>query len=228
MKEGPNIAAVAALIGDPARANMLQALMNGVALTASELAQEAGVTPQTSSFHLGKLSEAGLVCLRKQGRHKYYSLTGSDVASLLEALSGIAMRTGMTRVRTGPKEPALRKARVCYNHLAGDYGVQAYDSLLAREFLLEEDEQLHLTLAGRSFFNDLGLVLPEKETKRRPLCKSCLDWSVRRSHLAGLAGTALLTYFLEEGWARRIEGSRVIEFSKTGDSRFRSLFSLEI
>ncbi len=103
MKEGPNIAGIAALIGDPARANMLQALMTGVALTAGELAQEAGVTPQTSSFHLGRLAEAGLVSLRKQGRHKYYSLANSDVAALLEAMSGIAMRSGMTRVPTGQR-----------------------------------------------------------------------------------------------------------------------------
>ncbi|SDQ84075.1 winged helix-turn-helix domain-containing protein [Pseudovibrio sp. Tun.PSC04-5.I4] len=227
MKEGPNIAAIAALIGDPARANMLQALMTGVALTASELAQEAGVTPQTSSFHLSRMADAGLVSLRKQGRHKYYSLADADVAALLEAMSGIAMRSGMTRVRTGPREPELRKARVCYNHLAGEYGVQAYDSLIAREFLVEEDEKLVLSSSGRSFFTDLGLVLPSNETKRRPLCKSCLDWSARRSHLAGITGTALLSFFFDQGWAKRVEGSRVIQFSKAGDSRFHEAFSLQ-
>lgn len=227
MKEGPNIAGIAALIGDPARANMLQALMTGVALTAGELAQEAGVTPQTSSFHLGRLAEAGLVSLRKQGRHKYYSLANSDVAALLEAMSGIAMRSGMTRVPTGPKEPELRRSRVCYNHLAGEYGVQAYDSLLTRGFLVEDGEQLHLTGDGRGFLKELGVVLPDKENKRRPLCKSCLDWSARRSHLAGIAGTALLSFFLDQGWAKRVDGSRIITFSREGDSRFHATFSLQ-
>lgn len=201
--------------------------MTGVALTASELAQEAGVTPQTSSFHLSRMADAGLISLRKQGRHKYYSLADADVAALLEAMSGIAMRSGMTRVRTGPKEPELRKARVCYNHLAGEYGVQAYDSLVAREFLVEEDENQILSSSGRTFFTDLGLVLPLRETKRRPLCKSCLDWSARRSHLAGVTGTVLLSFFFDQGWATRVEGSRVIQFSKAGDSHFQEAFSLQ-
>ncbi len=136
------------------------------------------------------------------------------------------MHSGMTRVRTGPKKPALRKARVCYNHLAGEYGVKAYDSLLARAFLVEDGEQIHLTEDGRSFPSELGVMLPDNETRSRPLCKSCLDWSARRSHLAELAGTSLLSFVLEQGLARRVDRSRIIEFSKSGDSRFHAIFSL--
>src|ERR1700742_927050 len=124
MKTGPDIAPIAALIGDPARANMLSALMDGRALTAGELARKAGVTAQTASSHLAKLAAGGLIAERRQGRHAYFTLTGPDVAELLEELACLAARTGHTRTRTGPAEPALRHARVCYDHLAGDRGVQ--------------------------------------------------------------------------------------------------------
>ena len=122
MKEGPDITRIAFLIGDPARANMLTALMSGKALTASELAEEAGVTLQTASSHLSKLVEGGLVRPRRQGRHKYFSLANDDVARVLEGLMGLAAGSGHLRSRTGPKDPALRKARICYNHLAGNMG----------------------------------------------------------------------------------------------------------
>ncbi len=123
MKEGPIIASVAALLGDPARANILTALMDGRALTVSELAEAAGVTLQTASGHLAKLDAANLLTAEKQGRHRYFRLSGPDVAQVLEALMGLAQRTGATRVRTGPKDAALRSARVCYDHLAGERGV---------------------------------------------------------------------------------------------------------
>ncbi|MEO1607673.1 MAG: winged helix-turn-helix domain-containing protein, partial [Pseudomonadota bacterium] len=132
MREGPDIAHIAALIGDPARANMLTALMSGKALTATELAREAGVTPQTASTHLTKLEQGGLLTLQRQGRHRYFSLATDDVAHVLEALMGIAAGAGYLRSRTGPKDQALRKARVCYNHLAGEMGTDLYDGLFER------------------------------------------------------------------------------------------------
>ena len=131
MKVGPDIATIAALLGDPARANMLTALLAGQALTAGELAREAGVTAQTASSHLARLEAGGLLTQRKQGRHRYYALSGEDVAGVLEALMGLAARTGHTRMRTGPKEPALRQARVCYDHLAGDLAVAMLENLVA-------------------------------------------------------------------------------------------------
>lgn len=134
MKDGPDISRVAALIGDPARANMLTALISGMALTASELAAEAGVTLQTASAHLSKLEAGGLISLRREGRHKYFRLAGDEVAHVLEALMGLAAGTGALRTRPGPRDPEMRKARVCYNHLAGDMGTQMYDALLARGF----------------------------------------------------------------------------------------------
>lgn len=225
MKEGPDIALLGSLIGDPARANMLTALMSGKALTATELSAEAGVTAQTASTHLAKLEAAGLLRKRKQGRHRYFSLADEDVGSVLEAMMGLAAKHGHTRTRTGPKDPALRKARVCYNHLAGELGVGLFDSLLAREMLTADSEQLDLTPAGRAFISDFGIDLGVLGKLRRPLCKSCLDWSSRRTHLAGALGTALLDRFYELKWAERQEGSRVISFSTRGEKSFMQYFS---
>src|SRR5579872_5926046 len=129
MKAGPDIAMVASLVGDPARANMLTALLSGRALTASELSQEAGITPQTASSHLSKLEAGGLIEQDMQGRHRYSRLADPDVGGVLEGLAALAARAGQMRVRTGPKDPALRRARICYDHLAGDLGVQMLDSL---------------------------------------------------------------------------------------------------
>src|SRR6202012_3426867 len=148
MKVGPDISVIAALLGDPARANMLTALLSGQALTAGELAREAGVTAQTASSHLARLEAGGLLTQRKQGRHRYYALSGEDVAGVIEALMGLAARTGHTRVRTGPKEPALRRARVCYDHLAGDLGGDMLEHLVARGVGRDGDETLTRTPPG--------------------------------------------------------------------------------
>lgn len=226
MKSGPDITTIAALLGDPARANMLTALSAGQALTAGELAREAGVTAQTASSHLGKLSAASLIEGRKQGRHVYYALSGPDVAGVLEALTGLAERTGHTRVRTGPREPALRRARVCYDHLAGDLGVALLDSLTARKMIVGTGESLVLSEAGETFMTALGLDVPALSSLRRPLCKGCLDWSVRRSHLAGALGAALLSRFYALGWAQREAGTRVVSFSPRGLEAFREIFGV--
>ena len=142
---------VASLVGDPARANMLTALMTGRALTATELAHQAGITPQTASSHLSKLEAGGLVEQEKQGRHRYYRLTDPDVAGVLEGLAGLAARAGHMRVRTGPKDPALRRARVCYDHLAGDLGVQMLDSMKKQRLVRQTKQAIELTAGGKRF-----------------------------------------------------------------------------
>src|ERR1700743_732143 len=140
MKAGPSIAPIATLAGDPARANMLSALLGGKALTASELASEAGVTAQTASSHLAKLEAGGLVAVAAQGRHRYLRLAGADVAEMLETMMGVAARTGHLRTRPGPGDPAIRKARICYDHLAGEMGVSMFDALVgSRRLALERD-----------------------------------------------------------------------------------------
>ncbi|MEE9209138.1 MAG: helix-turn-helix domain-containing protein [Kiloniellales bacterium] len=228
MRYGPDIARVAALIGDPARANILTALMGGSALTASELANESGVTKQTASAHLAKLLEADFVAVEKQGRHRYYRLADPDVAQILEGLMGIAARRNPTRVRTGPKEPALRMARVCYDHLAGELAVLLFESLVRKGWLEVDDDKIRLTTAGRAFFDRFGVDLETMERRRRPVCRACLDWSVRRRHLAGALGAGLLSNIYELGWARRLEGSRIVEFSPSGEAAYRKQFDLRI
>ena len=227
MKAGPDIAVVASLMGDPARANMLIALLSGRALTASELAQEAGVTPQTASSHLAKLEAGGLVEPEKQGRHRYYRLTDPDVASVLESLAGLAARAGHVRVRTGPKDPALRRARVCYDHLAGDLGVQMLESMKAQKLVRQKKQDIELTPEGGRFLEKNLQISPDMLAHpRRPVCKACLDWSERRHHLAGTLGAALMARFAELKWAARdsTPGSRVVNFSRTGEKRFAALF----
>jgi len=226
MKEGPDIAQIAALIGDPARANMLTALMSGKALTVSELATEAGVTIQTASGHLSKLENGGLLRPRKQGRHKYFALADDSVAQVLEGLMGLAAGAGHLRQRTGPKDSQLRKARVCYNHLAGDMGTQMFDSLLARGLLSLTGDDLTLTSEGEAFVTDLGVDLLVLRRNRAALCRECLDWSERRSHLAGSLGRALLTRFEDLGWAKRDPGTRIINFTRTGAAQFNQHFPL--
>jgi len=227
MKDGPNIAGVAALIGDPARANMLTALMHGAALTASELALEAGVTKQTASAHLAKLADADLITAEAQGRHRYFRLADADVARVLEGLMGVAARAKALRTRPGPKEPALRRARVCYDHLAGDLGVALYDALIRARWLAQRDGDVTLTKRGREALDALGLDLDALESAKRPLCRACLDWSVRRNHLAGALGAGLLQHVTAQGWARRRDGTRVVTFTSAGERAFRRTFGIE-
>ena len=173
MKAGPDIAMIAALVGDPARANMLTALLGGRALTASELAHQAGITPQTASSHLSKLEVGGLIEQEKQGRHRYYRLSDPDVAGVLAGLVGLAARAGHMRLRTGPKDPALRRARICYDHLAGDLGVQMLDSLRKQRLLRQTRQTIELTAEGERFMaKALQIDSAALAHPRRPLCKA--------------------------------------------------------
>lgn len=226
MKEGPDISRIAALIGDPARANILTALMAGKALTATELAAEAGVTVQTASTHLAKLEAGALIRCRKSGRHKYFTLTGDDVGHALEALMGLAAGAGHLRTRTGPKDAALREARVCYNHLAGAKGIALYQGLLRRGALMETGEDVTLTDTGAAFLRAFGVDIDALRRNKTPLCRSCLDWSARQTHLAGSVGRAVLAEMVAKGWAARVEGTRVVRFSDQGSKAFDKTFGV--
>jgi DNA-binding transcriptional ArsR family regulator len=218
MLDGPRIAAIAALIGDPARANMLTLLMDGRSLTARELAEGGGIAAPTASGHLARLLEAGLLAVRRQGRHRYYRLSDADVAEALEALMGLAQRTGAVPVRTGPHHPALREARICYDHLAGERGVALLISLRDRGFV-EGEEAIAPTAPGLAWLAGLGIDIDRLARGRRPLCRACLDWSERRVHLGGALGAALLDLMLERRWLRR-EAGRVLRFSPDGRRAF--------
>ncbi|WP_309664215.1 helix-turn-helix transcriptional regulator [Tabrizicola sp.] len=220
MKEGPDIARIAALIGDPARANILGALMAGHALTATELAAEAGVTPQTASSHLAQLTQGALLSVLAQGRHRYFTLASPEVARAVEALMGLAAAAGQLRHRPGPKDTALRAARRCYHHLAGSAGVQVHDSLAQSGHLTHDASGLRLTDAGLAHLRAFGLILDSNESQ----CRTCLDWSERRPHLGGKAGRALLRQMQALGWLRPLEGSRALVFTARGQSAFATAF----
>jgi DNA-binding transcriptional ArsR family regulator len=222
MREGPDIARIASLVGDPARANMLTALMGGTALTASELALEAGVSLPTASSHLSKLMEGGLLTLASQGRHRYYGLAGPQVAGMIEAITGVAASVGPQRVRPGPRDAAMRVARVCYDHLAGEQAVAMLDRLVDKNVLVRDDKEIRLGPSAASHFAAIGVDFDDKA--RRPVCRACLDWSVRRSHLAGTLGAAILDKILLEKWARREKDSRAVVFSPMGKQAFERVF----
>jgi len=224
MKEGPDVARIASLVGDPARANMLTALMGGGALTASELALEGGVSLPTASSHLAKLMDGGLLGLASQGRHRYYSLAAPQVAAMLESIMGVASSVGPKRTRPGPKDEAMREARVCYDHLAGDHAVAMFDGFVARDIVQVRGDTVVLGGRGKSFFEAVGIDIGDLQGQRRPMCRSCLDWSVRRTHLAGTLGAAILDKIIAEKWARRDKDSRVVRFAPPGRMAFQKMF----
>lgn len=222
----PNIAKIGALLGDNTRARMLSTLMHGKALTASELAFDAGVTAQTATSHLAKLEAGGLLALRKQGRHKYFTLANGEVAALLETLMGLSEEVNPKHIHTGPRDAAMRHARVCYNHLAGNRGIQLYDSLIASQYLTENNGDVFLSEQGQRFINEFGIDLNALQRAKTPLCRTCLDWSERRTHLAGSLGRALLNRFEDLKWIKRQSNSRVVKFSARGAKDFDSIFTL--
>jgi biotin operon repressor len=196
--------------------------MSGMALTATELADAAGVTRQTISAHLAKLGDAGLLSVESQGRHRYFRIADAEVAQLLESLMGVAFGTGAVRVRSSPREPALRKARVCYDHLAGELGVLVYDGLARRGAFALGADGISLTPDGQDLIRALGIDTGQLPASRRPFCRTCLDWSERRHHLAGQLGTLLLDRFQQLGWARRVPESRVLAFTPDGETALRA------
>ena len=221
MKDGPHIARIAALIGDSARAEVLTALMADRALTATELADIAGVTKQTISAHLAKLLDAGLIAVESQGRHRYFRLADRDVAHLLESLMNVAFRAGAVRLRASPREPALRRARMCYDHLAGEVGVQFYEALVRQGMLQATPQGSAITPAGARWFAHVGIDTSTLAQQRRMVCRPCLDWSERRHHLGGALGAALLQRLVDGGWALRAQGSRVVHFTPKGELALR-------
>jgi DNA-binding transcriptional ArsR family regulator len=221
-------AEIATAAGDPARAGMLNALMDGRALTASELASVAGITPQTASGHLARLTVAGLVAVQKQGRHRYHRLATQAVARMLESIMQVAADTVPARKAfVGPRDAAMRAGRTCYDHLAGTLGVALTDAMVARgQIELTADAGI-VTDHGVALLQRLGIDLDaHRKRKRRLLCRPCLDWSERRPHLAGAVGAALCTHCFDAGWIRRVDGSRAVTITGKGARNFREIFGI--
>lgn len=220
-----DIAAVAALIGDPTRAHMLLALMGGLALPAGELAMCAHVAPQTASAHLAKLVEAKLLSAQVQGRHRYYRLASQEIAAAIEALGNVAP-TPKTPERREPASP-LRFARTCYSHFAGNLAVEINDAFQRRGFLVPSDEKRYrVTDDGRLWFEKLGIVMAKIRTGGSGFARQCLDWTERRPHLAGALGTALLERFFELKWMARIGQTRAVRVTHKGQEQLNKLLGI--
>ncbi|MGX9962197.1 ArsR/SmtB family transcription factor [Roseomonas sp. F4] len=229
MSSNAAMAETAALVGDPARASMLNALMDGRALTAGELASVAGITAQTASGHLARMSAAGLLAMERQGRHRYHRLATPAVARMLEAIMMVAgAAPPPTRPRRiGPADAAMRNARTCYDHLAGRLGVAIADAMAARGQVELATDGGAVTAAGEAFLESLGIT-PQSNASRRAFCKPCLDWSERRHHLAGGLGAALCTRCFELGWVKRVPASRTVLVTRAGEAGLRQAFGIEL
>jgi DNA-binding transcriptional ArsR family regulator len=216
-----SVSRIAAAIGEPARARMLYCLVDGHARTSTELAMVAGVSPSTASAHLNRLKTAQLVKLLVQGKHRYYSLRGRNVARALEGLSVLA---GTPRAKFVPNTPTrLRAARTCYDHLAGTLGVSLHDRFLALEWL---SGSYHLTPRGAKAFSALGIDLDATQALRRRFAYACLDWSERRPHIGGALGAALLRVALKRKWVTQDLDSRALGVTSLGRREMLTLFGL--
>ena len=223
----PHVAEIANLVGDLARANILLALMDHRALTAGELAHVARVSPQTTSSHLVKLTNAKLVQVTQQGRHRYYRLASPLVAQMLETVMVVAGdRISSLRPLTKASED-LRAARSCYDHLAGRLGVAFAEALTARGFVILEPEGAQLTPCGMDFLEKLGLEIRALPRARRMFCRPCLDWSERRYHLAGRVGALFLGFCLDRQWLERRSDSRALRVTRLGAQQFAEIFQIE-
>ena len=224
----PAVAEIAALVGNPARANILMALIEGRALTASELSYVAGVSPQTTSEHLAMLREANLLSMTKQGRHCYFRLGSPQVARMIESIMVVAVDAPQRyRPRWNGGEQ-LRTARTCYDHIAGRLGVALTDALTWQEHIVLSEDGGMVTRAGEKFLADFGVHLEDVKRGRRTFCRPCVDWSERRLHLAGALGAALAGRCLELGWIARIRNSRALKISAEGENGFCELFGIAL
>ena len=227
------IAEIGALVGEPARAAILGALMDGRALTATELAGIAGITPQTASSHLARLAGARLLAVEKQGRHRYHRLATPEVARMLEGIMQIASVSSNTQRRklvVGPRDSRMRKARSCYDHFAGRLGVAITDGLIAKGVIEFGDGSGLVTEQGLDFLKQIGIELPqgggERSSSSRPLCRPCLDWSERRPHVAGRLGAEICAHYMQMGYVRRIGGSRALDITPRGKKALRDMFAI--
>jgi DNA-binding transcriptional ArsR family regulator len=222
-----DLAEIGALVGDPARANILAALMDGRALTAGELAYVAGVAPQTGSGHLAKLAEANLLALEKQGRHRYYRLASPLVGRMLEGILAVAaVQLPPRRLPPSRIEDHMRTARTCYDHIAGRLGVGIADALTERGHIVLAEDGGEVTESGAAFLAGFGIELAARKRSQRAFCRACLDWSERRPHIAGAVGARVLARSLDLAWVERRRDTRSLTITVAGRRGFADAFGI--
>ena len=226
MITGPIIAEIAALVGDPARATMVSALLDGGALTASELAVAARITPQTASTHLAKLTEAGLLSAVRDGRHRYFRLASPTVADMIDGIVAVALEKRPRYRPLSQQARALSAARICYDHLAGRLSVDLTDAFVARKYVVLDEEAAEVTTAGTRFLSEFGIELPTLRSARRHFCRLCLDWTERRPHLAGAVGAAITKRCFDLGWMERMKRSHAVIVTPLGRRGFQESFGI--
>jgi DNA-binding transcriptional ArsR family regulator len=213
-----DIASIGALLADDARAAMLLTLLGGEAVPAGELARRAGVSPSGASAHLRRLREAGLVTQASVGRHRYFRLASPELAEALESLARVAPVRPVSSFRESEGTRALKHARTCYDHLAGELGVAVADALVERGVLAQADGAFTVTADGRHWLTTLGIDLEAAAGARRSFARACVDWSEQRPHLAGSLGAALADLFFARRWIRRLPGGRAVAVTPDGRS----------
>ena len=222
---GPLMAEIAGLVGEPARATMLSALLDGRALTATELAYAARVTRQTASTHLAKLAEAGLVAPIRDGRYRYFRLASPRVAEMLDGIMAVALEHRPRYRPLSRQGRELSVARICNDHLAGRLSVDLTDAFVAREYVVLDDEAAEITTAGSRCLTDFGITL--RRATRRPSCRLCLDWTERRRHIAGAIGAALTMRYFDLGWLERMMDSHAVIVTPEGRRGLQETFGID-
>ncbi|WP_411343846.1 ArsR/SmtB family transcription factor [Paenibacillus sp. WLX1005] len=223
-----NISNVAVILGEPSRANMLTALLDGRFHTAGELAHAASITPQTASFHLARLNEQGWVSMEKHGRYRYYRLSSREMAQTLEQFLAICPVPEVRSLTQSQQMDRLRYGRTCYDHLAGQLGVTLTTALVQHGHLVATDGEFEISTTGEDFFARLGMDVPQLRRKRRAFAHACLDWSERQHHLGGALGFGLLHLCLDHGWIERVPGIRAVTVTGAGQAAFDRHFGVQL
>lgn len=227
MITGPIIAEIAALVGDPARATMVSALVDGRDMTASELAAAARITPQTASTHLAKLTAAGVLSVVRNGRHRHFRLASAAVGDMIDGIVAVALQKRPRYRPLSRQARALSAARMCYGHLAGRLSVDLTDALVARECIELDDEAARITTAGSRFLTEFGIKLPAPRSTGRPFCRLCLDWTERRPHIAGAMGVAITRRCFDLGWIERVKSGHAVIVTPSGRRGFPKTFGID-
>ena len=230
MHDAPEIARIANLLADPARARILWTLIDGTTRPAGELAYAANISAQSASAHLAKLVQGGLLAAQVQGRHRYFRIAGAEVAGVIEGMASLDVASRPQTPRPALPSPSVPveflHARTCYGHLAGEMAVRVLEKMLQAQWLMPEERDFAVTPLGEKKFTALGVDLPAARRPRRVFARACVDLTQRRAHLGGALGDALLDLYVARGWIQRHRRSRVVGITPKGHENFRRLFGI--